>query len=261
MMRQVNCKGKLQEGFRPWVIDKPRGLIGTISYYLRLLIDTPHRSLISGLRPFLCKFENDVLDIGAGSQFYRNLLPQEVNYRALELVPNEKVYGWENKSVDYYDGTKMPYDDESFDHVMCIEVLEHAENPELLLQEMVRVLKVGGTAMLTVPFAAKWHYVPYDYWRFTPSGLERLISNSTDKFRISGIYRRGGDVAVAFHMATVALVGLAFRKNLSVKLLGFLLAPVAVICGIIANISEIFDLGASENTLGYACLLEKKSNG
>ena len=57
------------------------------------------------------------------------------------------------------------------------------------------------------------------------------------------------------------VVGLAFRKNLSVKLLGFLLAPVAVICGIIANISEIFDLGASENTLGYACLLEKKSNG
>ena len=48
--------------------------------------------------------------------------------------------------------------------------------PARFLAEAFRCLKPGGRLLLTVPFAARWHYIPHDYWRFTPSGLNRLLS-------------------------------------------------------------------------------------
>jgi len=258
-MRAVAYSGIKAETFRPWVISRRPGLFGSVMYFCRLMIDCPVRSLITGLKPLMCNLGGRVLDVGAGSQFYRSLLPQEAQYTALEVLPQGPLYGWENEgrnNLDYYDGKVMPYPDSSFDHVICLEVLEHTEEPTVLLGEIARVLKPSGTAILSAPFAAKWHYIPHDFWRFTPAGLERLVSK-TEGLQLANLYRRGGDFSVAFHMATVSLIGLLFRRSLLQKALGVLSAPVAVICGILANLCEILDLGAPENTLGYVCTLRK----
>ena len=153
----------------------------------------------------------------------------------------------------------MPYQNEMFDHVICREVIEHTEDPEVLLREITRVLKTSGTVLLSVSFAAKWHYIPHDYWRFTPSGLQSLIAK-VGGLRIESLYRTSGDLAVTFHMAKVVLVGLLFRKSIVLKTIGVVLSPLSGLCGIVANICEILDLGAPENTLGYVCLLRKSLN-
>jgi SAM-dependent methyltransferase len=46
---------------------------------------------------------------------------------------------------------KLPYDDRSFDYVVCIEGLEHIENPANAVREFSRLLKPGGTLVVSVP--------------------------------------------------------------------------------------------------------------
>lgn len=50
-----------------------------------------------------------------------------------------------------YNGTELPYSDNSFDYLTCFSVLEHVSFPEKLLNEMLRVLKPGGRILLSLP--------------------------------------------------------------------------------------------------------------
>lgn len=57
-----------------------------------------------------------------------------------------------------YDGKILPFKDNSFDLVILIEVIEHVEDPELMLKEIKRVLRPDG--LLHVTTANKWW--PYE---------------------------------------------------------------------------------------------------
>jgi len=57
----------------------------------------------------------------------------------------------------------IPEPDVSFDVVMCIEVLEHLPYPVETLREFRRLLRPGGTLILTAPFCSLTHYAPYFY--------------------------------------------------------------------------------------------------
>lgn len=48
-------------------------------------------------------------------------------------------------------GWKLPFRDGAFDAVFALELLEHVEEDERLLSEIVRVLRPGGTALVSVP--------------------------------------------------------------------------------------------------------------
>lgn len=48
----------------------------------------------------------------------------------------------------------MPFQDQTFNVVLCNHVLEHVENDSKALSEINRVLKPGGWAILQVPFFA-----------------------------------------------------------------------------------------------------------
>lgn len=63
-----------------------------------------------------------------------------------------------------------------FDHVECLSVLEHSRRPWVLAQNLMRLLRVGGTLHLSVPFVWRHHGYPHDYWRFTAQGVEQLFS-------------------------------------------------------------------------------------
>lgn len=62
-----------------------------------------------------------------------------------------------------------------FNHIECLSVLEHSRKPWLLAANLQRLLPVGGTIFITVPFVWRVHNYPSDYWRFTADGLKALF--------------------------------------------------------------------------------------
>jgi 2-polyprenyl-3-methyl-5-hydroxy-6-metoxy-1,4-benzoquinol methylase len=77
-----------------------------------------------------------------------------------------------------------PFDDSSFDLVLCLEVLEHmATDPMHLMEELSRVMVNGGTLILTTPNAASWASLarcmlgeqPYNWAKFygIPGSVDR----------------------------------------------------------------------------------------
>src|SRR5205814_7906584 len=52
--------------------------------------------------------------------------------------------------------TALPFANESFDAVICLEVLEHLMMPEFTCREIHRVLRPGGQVLISVPNVAAW---------------------------------------------------------------------------------------------------------
>lgn len=65
----------------------------------------------------------------------------------------------------------LPIADGLYDHVLLINVLEHIFDYRALLRETVRVVKLGGSVVVVVPFLFPVHPSPNDYHRFTSSAL------------------------------------------------------------------------------------------
>jgi len=87
------------------------------------------------------------LDIGCRDGALRNYLRSEVQYYGIEIV---KEYASQYvKTQDISAGTD--YENDYFDYVFCIEVLEHVRNPHFVLNEIKRILKPGGFLILSVP--------------------------------------------------------------------------------------------------------------
>jgi SAM-dependent methyltransferase len=68
----------------------------------------------------------------------------------------------------------MPFSDAQFDSILCNAVLEHVASAEAVVSELVRVLRPGGHAILTVPFLQPFHECPLDFRRYTRDGLVTL---------------------------------------------------------------------------------------
>jgi hypothetical protein len=68
----------------------------------------------------------------------------------------------------------MPFDDASFDSVLCNAVLEHVEDAESAMREIARVVKRGGHVVAAVPFLQPYHPCPGDFRRYTADGLKQL---------------------------------------------------------------------------------------
>jgi SAM-dependent methyltransferase len=65
-------------------------------------------------------------------------------------------------SVDF-----LPFKDNTFDAIICSEVLEHTRYPENCINELKRVCKPGGLMYISTPFCFPEHGVPYDFQRLT----------------------------------------------------------------------------------------------
>jgi SAM-dependent methyltransferase len=71
---------------------------------------------------------------------------------------------WDFSQIDIVsDILNIPEPDASFDAVLCTEVLEHLPDPVRALDEMARLLRPGGTFIITAPFWSLTHFAPYHY--------------------------------------------------------------------------------------------------
>lgn len=107
-----------------------------------------------------------VLDVGAGTAPYKGLF-SHCKYETQDFVQYEGYKGSEGQyaQIDYVsDITAIPVPDESFDVILCTEVLEHVPYPIESLKEMVRVTKPGGRLFITAPLGSGLHQEPYHFY-------------------------------------------------------------------------------------------------
>lgn len=113
--------------------------------------------------------DGKTLDIGAGGSLYgyERFFPNRTTVD-IDAARNPEII------ADVHD---LPFKDEEFDVVLCIEVLEHVLDPKKAIAEMKRVLKKEGSLILTTRFVYPIHDAPHDYWRFTKYGLKELFKD------------------------------------------------------------------------------------
>jgi ubiquinone/menaquinone biosynthesis C-methylase UbiE len=110
------------------------------------------------------------LDLGAGTAKYKNLIaPQTASYITLDLFSGENV-----DIVASVTDTGLA--DSSFDTIICTQVFEHIPEPWEAVREIHRLLKSGGTCVITAPFMQPYHADPHDYYRYTVEGMKALFS-------------------------------------------------------------------------------------
>jgi ubiquinone/menaquinone biosynthesis C-methylase UbiE len=76
----------------------------------------------------------------------------------------DQMGAWDQFRLDIVsDITAIPEPDESFDAILCTEVLEHVPDPVEALRELARLLKKGGYIILTAPFCSASHFSPFHF--------------------------------------------------------------------------------------------------
>ena len=242
----------LREGFQPISVKSPAD--HPLLFKLRCVVDLQLATTVKYLQPALARLHGRVLDVGAGQSPWRAWLPPGTSYLGVD-VGNSDEFGMTQgrKDVVYYDGKVLPFSDAGFDGILCVEVLEHAQDPQLLLLEIARVLKVGGTMLLTVPWSARRHHIPHDYHRFTRERLLQMLEQNG--FADIDIKERGSDVGVIANKLIVLTIRLLRLKSI-LRMLWQL--PLGLVCGtlalgfvVAAHCSDALDMGAKEDPLGY----------
>ena len=112
-----------------------------------------------------------ILDAGAGEMQYKKWCShlKYVSQDFAQYDPSKFNVGlqmdnWDYKGLDIVcDIIQIPEPDQSFDTIMCIEVIEHIPDPAKVFPEFSRLLKPGGSLILTAPFCSLTHFAPYHF--------------------------------------------------------------------------------------------------
>ena len=96
-----------------------------------------------------------LLDFGCGTGVLQEQFEERFNIKSFGIDTSEKAIDYCKKrgltKVKIFNGKKIPFQNNSFDLVTAIDVLEHIKNDSGSLKEINRVLKKSGLAILLVP--------------------------------------------------------------------------------------------------------------
>lgn len=173
-----------------------------------------------------------LLDAGAGELKFKKFC-RHLDYVAQDFAQYDgagdnkglQMGKWDQSRLDIVsDITAIPQPDRSFDAILCVEVFEHLPAPLLALKEFSRLLRPGGSLILTAPFNSLTHFAPYHFYGgFTRYFYEEHLPKHgfrIDEIRPNGNYfeflgqelRRLPSVALQFGRRRLGLPGRAARK-------------------------------------------------
>ena len=155
-----------------------------------------------------------LLDVGCGSQPYRSLFAAHA-YTGLDIdSPRTRQLAVADA---FYDGHRFPFDDASFDAVLCNQVFEHVFNPAEFLAEIRRVMAPGARLLLTVPFVWDEHEQPWDYARYSSFGLRSLLEQHG--FRLLRQRKLMADFSLLFQLLIAYLYKVTLSRSPYLNLL------------------------------------------
>ena len=108
------------------------------------------------------------ISVGNGHWYIKEINPE---IKTLELDTEFKPDYAEN-----FEETTLQ--SESFNTVICLNVIEHTKHPQKIIENAYKILKPNGLFIISVPFMTNLHFRPNDYWRYSLSGLTLLCEEN-----------------------------------------------------------------------------------
>ncbi|QQS35707.1 MAG: class I SAM-dependent methyltransferase [Ignavibacteriales bacterium] len=160
-----------------------------------------------------------ILDLGCGMQPYRKYYESRFSKIITADVENRS-----GKTDVMLTSEILPFENEQFDLVLFTEVIEHIPDPFTAIREVSRILKPGGTLLITWPFNYPMHEIPNDHFRYTEFQMERLLKNN--EINIIRLKRRGNSWSI------LHTIGFQYGLNISeflirIPIVGKIFIPVS----------------------------------
>lgn len=138
--------------------------------------------------------ESYVLEVGCGEGYGTNLLSQHVSkIIGLDVCKDtiehaSEKYKSNNLIFEKYDGTNIPYPDETFDVVISFQVIEHIQDDLNYISETYRVLKKGGLFICTtINKSSEKLSTPFHVREYYPCELENILKTKFSDVFLWGI--------------------------------------------------------------------------
>ncbi|MEO9474306.1 MAG: methyltransferase domain-containing protein [Cyclobacteriaceae bacterium] len=165
--------------------------------------DNPiHQRLLKAYHVAVPYISGDLLELGCGEGRGVELLaPKAKSYLGLDKIA-EIIGGLKAKHPEYnFESSVFPpmnIADNSFDTIVTFQVIEHIKNDELYLKEIQRILKPGGTALISTPnIKMTLSRNPWHQREYTADELKALASKYFDSVDMKGI--AGSEKVMQYH--------------------------------------------------------------
>ncbi|MBT4209323.1 MAG: methyltransferase domain-containing protein [Candidatus Komeilibacteria bacterium] len=119
------------------------------------------------------KLDGQILDLGGIRKAdYHKLIKGQHNIKVVNIDGDAKA----DFSFDLEN--KFPIENDSYNNIICLNVLEHIFDYQNVVDESFRILKSGGEIINVTPFLLNIHECPNDYWRYTKQSLHKIFAKA-----------------------------------------------------------------------------------
>ncbi len=135
----------------------------------------------------------NILDVGCASGWFIFEISKKYPHAkcfGIDLYESAIIYGrkkYKKIKFSVSDAHKLPYKKRMFDLILCTEVMEHVDDPELVLREIKRVLKSGGEAIIELDSGSLLFSLAWFLWKKTKGRVWKNAHN--DQFNLKKLER------------------------------------------------------------------------